>query len=117
MTIDEAMETRKKAYVRIDPESPDSWWMSPSGSNSWCSIGDMKRILNSYDVLAAEVERLTRDNKNLIVSCGRHAELYVIAAQRAETMRADNEVLTASLAQARAERDGYRNELERGMKG
>lgn len=84
-------------------------------------IGDAPNLMiSSTDrcckTLATEVERLTRDNKNLIVSCERHAELYVTAAQRAETMRADNEVLTASLAQVRAERDGYRNELERGMK-
>ena len=43
--------------------------MSPSGSNSWCSIGDMKRILNSYDVLAAEVERLRQLIDSGVIAC------------------------------------------------
>jgi hypothetical protein len=58
MTVKEAMECKQSTAIRIDPESPDNWWMSPSGSNAWCRIGDMKRLMDAHDILVAEVKRL-----------------------------------------------------------
>ena len=65
MTVEEAMKAWKQAIVRIDPETPENWWMSPSGSNCWCTVGDMKRLLISHDTLAAEVDRLEKQNRQL----------------------------------------------------
>jgi hypothetical protein len=55
--------------------------------------------------LAEEVKRLREEH--------RIATLYLLKGKDAENcLKADNEVLIASLAQARAERDGLRNSLE-----
>ena len=58
MTVEMAMKTRQEVFVSINPECPDDWWVSPSGSNSWCKVGDAKRLVAAHDILVAEVRRM-----------------------------------------------------------
>lgn len=52
-------------------------------------------VLICPDCLAAEVEQLTRDNKHLIESCERQADLYIKSANRADRYRSELERIAA----------------------
>jgi cell division septum initiation protein DivIVA len=86
MTVEEAMNTRRDVTVRIDFTVDKSFFISPSGSNSWITIGDMKRILISHDALVAEVERLRGE-----LASWESAESH--AAQRVSELLEENQTL------------------------
>ena len=34
--------------ITISPEAPDDHWVSPSGSDCWCRVGELKQILKEH---------------------------------------------------------------------
>lgn len=40
--------------IQINPDAPDNWWVSPSGSDCWCTVGQLKilmKIAEEYNQL------------------------------------------------------------------
>jgi len=47
--------------ITINPEAPDDFWVSPSGSDCWCRVGELKAVLNELEFLRAQQSELVQE--------------------------------------------------------
>lgn len=50
----------EKKEIVINPKAPDEHWVSPSGSDTWCTIGQLKGLISEVCRLSNEVVRLKK---------------------------------------------------------
>jgi hypothetical protein len=46
--------------IVINPKAPDDHWVSPSGSDTWCTVGQLKSLIAEVLRLSNEVVRLKK---------------------------------------------------------
>jgi len=48
----------EKKEIAINPKAPDDHWVSPSGSDCWCTVGQLKNLISELCRLSNENVRL-----------------------------------------------------------
>lgn len=59
-----------KPEILINPAAPDDFWVSPSGSDVWCKVGQLKHLMTEVERLHTETLRLIGENALLTKQLG-----------------------------------------------
>lgn len=49
---------KKTSAITINPAASDDHWVSPSGSDCWCKVGELKALILEHDNMVAALETL-----------------------------------------------------------